>query len=239
MYTTMPEETKESAETPFRYDGVPEEQAWFPSQLLFMWQRPLFRRASQLNKQGKALEQDDLLPLPKIDHSEVIAPIFEQAWKKREPADGDRAVKKLEDLKGDVKYSTKRLSRSLLEVMGRRFWIAGAIKMLNSALQFSFPILLNNILKFMEETQAGVIDKDSSWEVRYRGYWLSALLLVAMGSKAITENAYFHRVVRAGFHAKAAVSVAVYDKSLRLTNAERQSTTLGTFSYPMGLLGAD
>jgi hypothetical protein len=54
-------------------------------------------------------------------------------------------------------------------------------------------------------------------------------LLLAMGSKAITENAYFHRVVRAGFHAKAAVSVAVYNKSLRLTNAERQSTTLGAF----------
>ena len=229
MCTTMVKETKEIAETPFRYDGVPEEQAWFPSQLLFMWQRPLFRRAYQLTKQGKALEQEDLLPLPKIDHSDAIGPMFEKAWKKREGGDGDRAVKKLEDLKGDVKYSTKRLSGSLLEVMGRRFWVAGAIKMLNSSLQFSFPILLNNILKFMEETQAGIIDANSPGEVRYRGYWLSALLLLAMGSKAITENAYFHRVVRAGFHAKAAVSVAVYNKSLRLTNAERQSTTLGAF----------
>lgn len=112
--------------------------------------------------------------------------------------------------------------------MGPHFYIASVIKLFNSALQFSFPLLLNAILKFIEETQAGVIDPDTApWYDVYRGYWLSSLLLLAMGCKAVTENAYFHRVVRCGFHAKTAVSVAVYNKSLRLTNAERQSTTLG------------
>eukprot|EP00957_Ditylum_brightwellii_P144265 10991195-Ditylum_brightwellii.AAC.1 len=48
-----------------------------------------------------------------------------------------------------------------------------------------------------------------------------------MGSKAITESVYFHFVIRASYQAKTAVSVAVYNKSLRLANSERQSTTLG------------
>jgi hypothetical protein len=229
LIITMAEEKKESAEARFGYDGIPEEKAWLFSQLFYTWQRPLFRRANQLNKQGKALEQDDLLPLPTIDHGDVIGPIFEEAWTKR-ASYSELTVKRLEDLKTEANYSTKRLSGTLLEVMGARFWIAGAIKMLNSLLQFCFPILLKHILKFIEETQAGIIDANSSWGVRYRGYWLSALLLIAMGSKAVTENAYFHRVVRCGFQARASVTVAVYNKSLRLTNAERQSTTLGEFS---------
>eukprot|EP00980_Cylindrotheca_fusiformis_P028175 scaffold22585_cov149-Cylindrotheca_fusiformis.AAC.5 len=48
-----------------------------------------------------------------------------------------------------------------------------------------------------------------------------------MGCKAITENNYFHIVNRGAWQTKAAVSVAVYNKSLRLSNVERQSTTLG------------
>jgi len=48
-----------------------------------------------------------------------------------------------------------------------------------------------------------------------------------MACKAVTENSYFHMVYRSGYQARVAVSVAVYDKSLRLANAERQGTTLG------------
>jgi ABC-type multidrug transport system fused ATPase/permease subunit len=97
----------------------------------------------------------------------------------------------------------------------------------NTSLQFGFPLLLNAILKFIEDYQSGKILETDPWNERYRGYWLSVILLVAMVSKAITENNYFHIVNRGGFQAKAAISVAVYNKSLRLSNVERQSTTLG------------
>jgi hypothetical protein len=223
----------EDDEKSFEYEGVPEENAWFLSRLFYAWERPLFRRANQLHKRGRALEQDDLLPLPRMDYGEIVGLKFEEAWKKRGgELDAAPAVKKLEDLKGgDAEQSTTRIRLSLLHVMGSRFYVAGLIKLTNSSLQFCFPLLLNAILKFIEETQSGLIDPETApWYEMYRGYWLSALLLIAMASKAVTENAYFHRIVRCGFHAKTAVSVAVYNKSLRLTNAERQSTTLGTFN---------
>jgi len=213
-------------EATFVYDGVPEEKAWLPSILLFSWETPLFQRASKLHREQRALEQEDLLPLPAMDFGESIGEKFEQAWEETEDL-SDSGVKKLEDLKGDAKKSTKRLQGALLQVMGKRFIYAGFIKFINSALQFCFPLLLNAILKFIEDTQFGIIDSEDAWYDRYRGYWLSVLLLFVMGSKAITENAYFHRVIRSGYQAKVAVSVAVYNKSLRLTNAERQSTTLG------------
>jgi hypothetical protein len=56
--------------------------------------------------------------------------------------------------------------------------------------------------------------------------------------KAFTENIYFHLVTRSGYQARVAVSIAVYNKSLRLTNTDRQSTTLGKYHYqPQSTLG--
>ena len=220
-------------ERSFEYQGVPEERAWFLSRISYAWERPLFRRANQLHKIGRALEQDDLLPIPTMDHSEIVGPKFEAAWKKR-GGGGASNEKKIDDVKGGSEQNTGRLRRSLLEVMGTRFYAAGVVKLFNSSLQFCFPLLLNGILKFINDTQSGVILPSDPWYVQYKGYWLSALLLLAMGSKAVTENAYFHMVFRCGFHAKTAVSLAVYNKSLRLTNAERQSTTLGTYNFNFG-----
>lgn len=203
----------------FEYKNVPEESAWLLSRLTFAWQRPLFRRANQLHSRDRALQQDDLLPLPSWDYSAKLGPLFDESWKARSYV----PVESTKD-----KPSTKRLSLALLDVMGRRIYVAGLIKFVNSALQFCFPLLLNAILKFIQQTQQGLIGETEPWYVQYRGYWLSGLLLLAMASKAITENAYFQHVIRCGYHVKTAVSVAVYQKSLRLTNAERQSTTLGT-----------
>jgi ATP-binding cassette subfamily C (CFTR/MRP) protein 1 len=97
----------------------------------------------------------------------------------------------------------------------------------NTCLQFTFPLLLNAILKFLEEYQAGIILDSDPWYDRYRGYWLSGVLFFAMVCKAVSENFYFHIVNRGAWQTKAAISVSVYNKSLRLSNVERQSTTLG------------
>jgi hypothetical protein len=85
--------------------------------------------------------------------------------------------------------STERVRVALMAVFGRSFYVAGVVKFCNTMLQFSFPLLLNAILKYIEDTQSGAIGADSPGGVRYRGYWLSALLFIAMVIKAIAENA--------------------------------------------------
>ena len=174
-----------------------------------------------------------MLPLPAVDHGELIGTAFEQAWQKHAPAASSETPaegkKFSEETKEKDNEDTTRLRKALMEIMGSRFLFAGVVKAVNTALQFCFPLLLNAILRFIEETQGGAFDETDPWHVQYRGYWLSAVLLVAMASKAVTENGYFHIVYRSAYQAKTAISVAVYNKSLRLTNAERQSTTLGKF----------
>ena len=217
---------------------IPETEAWFLSRLFFSWARPLFRRASYLQKENAALEHEDLLPLPLLDYGRVVGKALEDAWDVQQQkevaalrASGittpPQRQLKLSELKGAQGRSTTKVRRAVAAVIGWQFWWAGCIKIVNTGLQFSFPLLLNAILSFIEDSQAGRIPENAPWYDTYRGYWLSAILFVAMAAKAVTENMYFHKVYRAGYQARVAVSVAVYNKSLRLANAERQDTTLG------------
>lgn len=236
-------EDDDDDEASFRYNGVPEEDAWLVSRLFFLWEKPLFRRAYLLQRRGEALQYEDLLPLPQPDHGNEIGTAFESSWEKLKVQQNQKpsqaahvpaTIHKLSDLKDNNNdLGTANLTRALLATMGSRFITAGLIKALNTALQFCFPVLLNGVLKFIEQTQQGLLEDSDPWYERYRGYWLAAILFLAMGTKAVTENVYFHRVYRAAYQAKVAVSVSVYNKSLRLSNAERQSTTLGKCGFRM------
>ena len=175
------------------------------NRLLFLWMGPLFQRAKEHSVRNESLETEDLLPLPTFDHGHAIYDLFQARWNQ----------------------PNATLPRALFAAVGPRFMIAGAIKIFNSGLQFSFPLILNEILRTIESSATTTYTADDPWHIRYRGYWLSALLCTVMVSKAITESAYFQRINRCAFQARVAVSVAVYAKALRLANAERQSTTLG------------
>lgn len=211
----------------------PEEQANFFSRLIFWWVQPLFSRASVLRRQGDVLQQDDLVPLANIDQGGRILSIFDAHYTKNAEklaaqraadADGHTSGKKMKGKKKrdaaaqSKKELERQLKKTLFAVMGKRFIVAGLVKMVNSGLQFTFPLLLSAVLRFIEESQAGVDVSPN------KGYWLSALLFAAMASKAVTENTYFHLVYRCGIHARVAVSAAVYEKALRLPLSEKSSS---------------
>jgi len=173
------------------------------SKTFFQWAQPLFTKANKLHSQNKALEQDDLLNLSSIDYADVVVEKFEASWKEEQ-----------------------NIVKAIRAVIGKRFAMAGCIKVVNTLLQFTFPILLSNILQFMETTESQT-NTSSEWYIKYKGYWLSALLFVAMALKAITENTYFHQVYRSGYQTRTSISVAIYNKSLRLSSSERNTKTLG------------
>lgn len=152
----------------------------------------LFRKASDLKKDRRtALELDDLLHLPAFDHGHVIFQDFEQAWASTEPSKSPSTTAtttKIDDL--NESQDVNRIRHAVLHVMGRRFYVAGVIKFVNTGLQFSFPLLLQAILRFIEDSQMGRIASDAPWHEEYKGYWLAACLFAAMAAKALTENAY-------------------------------------------------
>lgn len=203
----------------------PEMEAGFWSGVLFLWLQPLFSRAAFLHRRGMALEKEDLTPLPAMDHSKEVEDRFERAYNGYKPKDKKRKNKEIEvDPKKELE---DRMIHSLLAVCKQRLITAGIIKFFNTCLQFTFPLLLNAILKYFENYQAGRIADDAPWGQKYRGYWLSALLLLFVSLKALTESSYFHKVNRCSWQIKTAISSAVYRKSLRLASSAQHQTTLG------------
>jgi len=183
----------------------------------------------------------DLAPLAGMDKSEEVEKIFEKAYKeyvpkktkKKKQKQSDSAVVVVVDsdstdnVADTPEQLEARLTHALFATCRARLIIAGVARFLNTVLQFTFPILLNLILEYYQDVQSGIITNEDPPAVYYKGYWLSALLMMFVACKAVTESAYFHLVNRCTWRVKTAVSSSIYRKSLRLASSEQQKTTLG------------
>ena len=196
----------------------PEERAWWISRLLFIWPSPMFQQARK-----RALQQADLWELPHEDQAGVITKRFSTAW-----AQAEARCRGKYDLAAGVQLSKSQreqvFTAAVATFLGPRFlYGAGVIKLLNSSLQFTFPILLSATISFIEGRMPfGVIPL-----VPATGFGCAALLSIVMIIKAMTESTYFYICTRAGWQLRAAVTTAVFDKSLRLSASARQQRTLG------------
>lgn len=184
---------------PLTWPDEPEMSASFLNRIVFLWIQPMFSRAAYLRKRGKYLENDDLVPLAAIDKSEEIQKLFDDAYDSYVPKTkaGVRNKNGEEQTVAEREAELeRRLTHALLATIKRRLIAGGVYRFLNTVLQFSFPILLNQILSYYEEVQLGIITKNDPAIVYYKGYWLSALLMVFVALKALSESAFFHKVNR-------------------------------------------
>lgn len=203
------------------------------SGLFFLWLQPLFTRASKLRRVGRWLEMEDLAPIPDNDTSEQVDARFQAAYASFKPKPkakkaGEEDTEDDEGPSGETaKQLEKRLTYALFATCKRRIIEGGAFRLVNSILQFTFPVLLNLVLAYYQDVQSGRITESDPPLLYYKGYWLSALLMFFVASKALTEGAYFHRMNRCSWQVKTAISSSIYSKSLRLAASEQQKTSLG------------
>lgn len=189
---------------PMEWRDDPEMTSGFWSALTFLWVQPMFTRAARLRRHGMWLEQEDLAPLADMDRSENIERIFEEAYASYVPKRKKNGKKKGDDDDGndggDGTESPEELERRLVHALvatcKRRIIEGGLFRLVNSMLQFSFPILLNLLLSYYQDVQSGKVTPDDPPSVYYKGYWLSALLMAFVFFKALMESAYFHRMGR-------------------------------------------
>ena len=210
---------------PMKWNHEPEMSASFLNGLFFLWIQPMFSRAAFLQKKGQFLEKEDLAPLVEMDKTENVERMFQNAYANYIP----NTKKSVEDdgCEDSPEELEHRLVHSLIATCKRRIIEGGFFRLFNSALQFSFPILLNLILSYYQDIQSGVITKDDPPMIYYKGYWLSILLMLFVQMKALTESAYFHRMNRCSWRIKTAISSSVYRKSLRLSSSAQRQTTVG------------
>jgi hypothetical protein len=183
---------------PMQWKVEPEMSASFLNRLMFLWLQPMFSRAAYLRRHGMFLENDDLVPLAAIDKAEEIEKLFDEAYNNYVSRPGKKAKREGEeqtvvDREAELE---KRLVHALLATVKGRLIAGGVFRFFNTMFQFSFPILLNLILSYYEDVQMGKLTKSDPPLVYYKGYWLSALLMMFVAMKALSESAYFHKINR-------------------------------------------
>ena len=97
------------------------------------------------------------------------------------------------------------------------FWWSGLYRLGQELAQLVQPLLLADILRFLETPSIPVA----------RGLLSCSLLFCAACIKTLLENHYFITCVRAGIRARAACIDLVYAKSLRLTAASTAESSTG------------
>lgn len=178
-----------------------EDSAGILSKILFSWVNPLFVAG---NRKDKSLQQSDLLRLTRGDDPALVSAEFER---------------RLDDFVAAGHPAP--VTAAIFAQWRAPMIAAGFAKLLNSTLNFVPPILLNNLLKWLSSYAAGTAPDN------YAGWLWSVGLFLALSVRTLTENSYFHRVVRVGFQIRTAVTAAVYRKALRLSPISRLETPVG------------
>ncbi|KAI1717212.1 ABC transporter transmembrane region domain-containing protein [Ditylenchus destructor] len=94
---------------------------------------------------------------------------------------------------------------------------ATVVKLFSDLLQFANPLLLSELIAFTE-------DRNAAW---WYGYFIAFALFIASELRSIFLNNYFNLMNSAGVEIQSVLTSAVYAKTLRLSNAARQSRTIG------------
>eukprot|EP00850_Spirogloea_muscicola_P009079 SM000050S17004 [mRNA] locus=s50:312640:321290:- [translate_table: standard] len=172
----------------------PEEEASFISRVFFSYATSLIRLGNR-----KVLMIEDLWAVSKQDRAEVVAARFDEAWAFEEKKD------------------KPSLARALFRAFGKTFIFGGLVKLVYDVLQFSSPVILREILKYLKQ--------------RHRpfstGAGLSLLLLLSSVVQSIFVHNYFQIVMRVGLHIRTAIISRVYRKALNLSLLAKQDTSTG------------
>ncbi|KAF9162294.1 hypothetical protein DFQ26_003685 [Actinomortierella ambigua] len=184
----------------------PEDDANIFSIISFSWVSPLMRKGY-----SNPLTMNDLWQLRKVDQSHEASGHFERTWNK------------------ELTKKHPNLVRAIAKAFGRPFYVAGVWKGVNDTLSFIQPILLKEMLRFVMSY------KTDEPQPLYRGYTIAFLMFICALSQTAVLHRYFHLCFRVGMHVRSGLVTAIYQKSLRLSNASRQQFTVGEIVNHMSI----
>jgi ATP-binding cassette, subfamily C (CFTR/MRP), member 1 len=182
-------------------DECPLEYANIFSCLTFSWMTPMMKYGYK-----EFLTQDDLWNLRKRDTTKSCSDTFTEAW--------------------EIEMEKKKKKPSLWIALFRSFggpYLRGAIiKSFSDVLAFVQPQLLRFLISFVDSYRPG---NEPQPPVKGAAIAL-AMFAVSIGQTACLHQ-YFQRAFETGMRVKAALTAAIYQKSLRLSNEGRASKSTG------------
>eukprot|EP00760_Papus_ankaliazontas_P035045 PhM_4_TR7594/c0_g1_i4/m.47713 len=161
----------------------------WPSKLWYSWFDPILKIGYR-----RQLVASDVFELEPGMFTEEIRNEFQTAWEDQ--------VERYKE-KANVIWAVWAIHKGDLA-------LAAVWKFVYDGISFAPPLLLNELLKWMQDSDD---NKDSS---NCNGYVLSALIVLVTILQPILENSYFYVVYRAGMKSRSALTDAVQRKSLRI-----------------------
>ncbi|XP_020586974.1 ABC transporter C family member 2-like [Phalaenopsis equestris] len=177
----------------------PERHTNIFSKIFFSWITPLMQLGYK-----RPLTEKDVWKLDSWDETETLNSRFQKFW--------------LEESQRSKPWLLRPLHRSL----GGRFWLGGIFKVGNDISQFVGPLILNLLLKSMQEG-------DPVWH----GYVYAFSIFAGVSLGVLSEAQYFQNVMRVGFRLRSTLVAAVFRKSLRLTHEGRKKFASGKITNLM------
>jgi ABC-type multidrug transport system fused ATPase/permease subunit len=173
------------------------------SKSFFSYIDPIIKKASQ-----KFLEPEDLPDIMDGDKACKHFEAFQVAWEAERKQLGPNG--------------SPQLAQVLRRVYGRDFACAGLVKLGHDTLQYVSPVLMAQLLSFIEDGATAQI-----WGVP-AGLVFGVLLFLTQVIQNFFLNAYFHRVYRIGMQSKSCVISSIFAKSLRVTMTDQEGSSTGT-----------
>jgi len=186
-----------------------EERAGFLSRLTFWWLNPLFVTGFK-----KQLEFEDFEPYTRFDYKTAgKLPRFKAIL--------DAQPKK-----------QKRLFKAIFAVFGWRFLFGGFLKTCYDVLQFIGPVILGDMLSYLEITNTG----DRGYKENYWGWVYCGILFASAFFGTFILQRYFHIGFTTGMGIRTAVVSTMFEKAICLTPSARKEFTKGKI---MNLVSTD
>ena len=177
-------------------NGGGEYNATLSSRLLFKYASPLLDLA-----QERELEEEDVDRFPTAQQMQTSVPRLAQIYNNRRKKAAATARKRRDHTTQDARI----LLEALLIHQRRNILITGILRLTNTAVQAFPAILVSRLLRFLET---------GAHPSKAIGAALS--LVAVLSIKMVTENQYFHNIVKTATQTRGVLAGLIFDKSLRL-----------------------
>ncbi|XP_063443601.1 multidrug resistance-associated protein 1-like isoform X2 [Mytilus trossulus] len=198
-------------------DVSPERNASVLSRLTWSWVTPFVLYGYKHN-----IEPSDLWPLKPEHISTNIIPIFDKYWEEEvEKAPRERQSQGKRTIKTTPFTVEKKVQANLLRCVirasGPAVLLSAFYKLLYHLAEFTFPYMIRLLIGIARD------EKEEIW----KGYILAILMFSVSIFKSVVLNIHINETQEAGRSNWVALTAAIYKKTLRLTNAAKQDSTVG------------
>ncbi|OQV14983.1 Multidrug resistance-associated protein 1 [Hypsibius exemplaris] len=193
------------AETALSPDAnpCPEAAASFPNILTLWW----LNKLAVLGWKRPLVQRDIWDTQPRNTAAAVVGPL-ERNWK----------------IEMEKSRRSNTYRPSLLKALFRTHWItllgSSFLRLMANMSLFVAPQILQLLIGFVENRSEA---KEEAW----KGYFYAAIMLTIALVGSLSTNYNLQNIYRIGMNSKAAIVAIIYRKSLRITNAVRQTSSVG------------